>query len=181
MTTHPANSPAANPPLDEEDEVELVKTLLAETREEITRADSKTAILLAAAGIGASALLAGLIAGSWAPSDISNRFEWLWWGGLTAAAYGVWRLAKCLLPVVDNGEHPDRIDYYGDINRLASAEALAEALAAGPADLSGRMVRQLYVNARIVSNKYAHLRAALLALGIGAGLVAAAVLADLLW
>jgi hypothetical protein len=167
--------------LNDPERVELAESMLAETREEISRADGKASTLLAGAGIGMGALLAGLIAGDWAPSELRNAVEWLWWVGILVAAYGAWHLARCILPVVANGEHPNRIDYYGDITRFASADAFAVALAAGPADLYGRIVRQLYVNADIVAKKYRHLRVALISFGVGIGFTTAAVLVDLLW
>ena len=52
--------------------------LLDATREELVRADSKAALLLAGAGVGVSALLNGLMSGRWTPTVLDNRVEWLW-------------------------------------------------------------------------------------------------------
>jgi hypothetical protein len=171
--------PTEGPPLNDPDRLELAQTMLRETREEISRADAKAATLLAGTGIAVGALLAGLIAGDWVPADLGNSVEWLWWVGVVAAGYGIWRLTGCILPVVVNDEQSDLIDFFGDIARFSSADELAIALAAGPTDLYGRIVRQLHVNARIVTNKYRQLKFALASLGVGAAGTATAVLLDL--
>ena len=55
--------------------VSLTLQLLAETREELHRAEGKAAMLFAIFGIGFGAVLAGIIAGDWKPSDLAAGAE----------------------------------------------------------------------------------------------------------
>lgn len=180
MSGTPLPAMAARPALPSAAPVALVEVMLAETREEISRADNKAATLLAACGIGAGALLAGFIAGTWSPNDLHNEIEWLWWIGLASAAFAVLRLGLCITPIVANKQSSTRVDYYGDVNGYPTAEALAEALAGAPGDLYQRNVRQLHVTALIVRNKYSHLRWSMTCLLVGVAATAFSVLVDLM-
>ena len=59
--------------------------LLAETREEIVRADTKAAILFTAFGIVVAAVLAGLIAGNWGPDELDRGAAVVFWVGSGSA------------------------------------------------------------------------------------------------
>src|ERR1035441_6347411 len=72
--------------------------LLADTREELTRADSKAALTLAATGVVIGALLAGLFGGKWTPFDLNSKIQWLWWLGVGSAALGVFSIAAAVYP-----------------------------------------------------------------------------------
>ena len=158
---------------------EVADRLLADCREEILRADSKASILLAGVSVGASALLAGLIAGDWSPTELDNSVEWVWWIGITFTAVAVVQLGLCLLPVLANAEASNRIDYYGDVRRFRTSGELAAALEQGQPDVYGRTVRQIHVCAGIVTRKYSLLRWAMGALVISVGLVVLSLLLNL--
>lgn len=57
---------------------EYARDLLDDTQEELVRADSKAALILAAAGVAFGALLAGLLSRDWEPFALDNRVEWAW-------------------------------------------------------------------------------------------------------
>src|SRR5262245_8921031 len=85
----PAPSPSyGDPSAPGEDRTTYLVDLLKEAREELARADSKAALLLAATGVAVGALLAGLIGGKWMPFSLDNRVEWLWWFGVASVASG---------------------------------------------------------------------------------------------
>ena len=156
MTTH-------DEPLD------LARRLLTEAREELVRADSKAALLLAAVGVVAGALLAALLAQSWEPSLLSNAVEWLWWAGVVAVAVAIVALAVAVYPRTDyRGTKPDFIGYFGDVVVTAddAVEAALEATAKEPGLV---VVDQLNAVAAIVDGKYKLIQLALKALAAGGG------------
>lgn len=157
---------------------EYVQEMLTEAREELVRADAKAALILASAGVALGALMAGLLAGSWAPSDLDNSIEWLWWLGAVAAGYGLYRLAKSVYPQTDRrGEAPTVLAYYGDVNKeTGDLAALKQKLVESSAQASDRHVDQLRQVSQIVGAKYAGIKAGLLSLGVAAVLCAGAVL-----
>jgi Family of unknown function (DUF5706) len=74
----------AAPPVEER---RVEAAMLAEARADIGYADHKASMVLAALGIGFSALLGGLFASDWLPTDLVGWAEVLWWiGGLLAVA-----------------------------------------------------------------------------------------------
>ena len=67
----------------------LEETILDEARVEISYADHKASILLAALGIAFAAFLGGLFASDWRPTDLESWGEFVWWlGGVCALASG---------------------------------------------------------------------------------------------
>jgi len=59
----------------------LAETMLREAREELSRADGKSSLLLAAVGVVVGAVAAAVVAGEWSPFDLSPFIQWLWWAG----------------------------------------------------------------------------------------------------
>ena len=157
---------------------EYVQEMLREAREELVRADAKASLVLASSGVALGALMAGLLAGSWGPSDLGNSIEWLWWLGAVAGGYGLYRLAKSVYPQTDRkGEAPTVLAYYGDINKeTGDLATLKQRLAESSAQASDRHVDQLRQVSKIVGEKYAGIKTGLLMLGVAAVLCAAAVL-----
>ncbi len=155
-----------------------VRVMLTEAREELVRADGKAGLLLAASGVGLGALLGGLLSRDWTPFSLDNTAEWLWWLGVAAAGYGLYRLGRSVWPrTVRKGPPPGVVAYYGDVNKFEgrpTAEVRA-ALQASAQDPSSRLVDQLREVSRIVGVKYAGIRAALVALPVAALTCAAAV------
>lgn len=157
---------------------EYIQEMLKEAREELVRADAKASLILASSGVVLGALMAGLLAGSWEPSDLGNSIEWLWWLGAAVAGYGLYRLAKSVYPQTNRkGEAPAVLAYYGDINNVTGDLAtLKQKLAESSAQASDRHVDQLRQVSKIVGAKYAGIKTGLLMLGVAAVLCAAAVL-----
>lgn len=155
-----------------------VQALLTETREELVRADGKAGLLLAAAGVALGALMGGLLSNDWTPFSLDNRIEWLWWLGALSAGVGLVRLVGAVWPRTGRkGPPPGVVAYYGDVHRYAGRPTaeLRAALAASAADAPDRLVDQLREVSRIVVDKYAGVKAALVALPIAAVLCTVAV------
>ena len=55
--------------------------MLAEARAEVNAADQKASLVLAALGVGFGAVVGGLLARDWEPSDLTGFGEVLWWIG----------------------------------------------------------------------------------------------------
>ncbi|WP_214412204.1 Pycsar system effector family protein [Sphaerisporangium fuscum] len=155
--------------------------LLAETREEVNKADAKAQVLLGIAGVGLGAVTGGLIAGSWTPFRLADSVEWLWWTGAVAALASLACLAGAVYPRTGVSEigDPRTVAYYGDVVRLDSVQALVNALVrtARP-DLRGvaDQVRRL---SRIVDRKYRLIRWGFWLLSAAVGSTIVSVLLDL--
>jgi len=139
-----------------------LRDLLAETREELTRADNKASLLLAAVGVVIGALIAGLVGSHWTPLSLNGAVQWLWWLGVASAAIGVFSIAAAVYPrTIQHGTpYPGVPAYYGHVAAYRDISEFRRALA----DLPGaqeRMVNQTFVISKIVRHKYALLRGGL--------------------
>lgn len=180
----PQANPTSEPPLVEahptEEALEYAKELLAKSREELVRADTKASLLLAASGIAIGALLNGLLGGKWSPSDLDNKIEWLWWLGVVAAAVAVCSLASAIYPRTRRaGAKPALVAYYGDVVLLPRSE-LEDAMRVTPSRINAALVDQVYQVALIVDRKYRLIRTALWSFAFAASLCAGSVLIDVL-
>ena len=156
--------------------LELGRRLLAEAREELTRADSKAALLLASVGVVVGALLAALLAQSWSPFDLPGSVSWLWWIGAASVAVAVVALARAVYPSTSyRSSRPGFIGFFGDVVATpdADVESTLEATAQNPRDV---VVDQLTAISAIVDRKYRAIQIALWALAAGAVLCLLAVL-----
>jgi hypothetical protein len=96
---------------------EYKKELLADTREELAKADAKASILLAASGIAALALLTVGSAGSWYPDNLSHHAariaDWL---SLALMLVGVCCVASAVKPRLRE-RHSETVKpfYFGDV------------------------------------------------------------------
>jgi len=133
--------------------------LLADTREELTRVDSKAALLLAAAGVIIGAILAGLFGGKWTPFGLNSEIEWLWWLGVASAAYGVFSIAAAVYPRISRRgvTHPGVPAYYGDVAAYKNVDTFRRAIEKVPTSRE-RMIDQTFVLSSIVLRKYILLR-----------------------
>lgn len=133
--------------------------LLTDTREELTRADSKAALLLAATGVAVGALLAGFLGGKWTPFDLDHRVEWLWWVGVGSSAAGIFSIAAAVYPRIGRrgAPHPEVPAYYGDVAECKDIEMFREAIAQAPSPQK-RLIDQTFQVSRIVQRKYVLLR-----------------------
>ncbi len=151
--------------------------MLAEARAEVSIADQKAGIVLAAAGIGFSAVLGGLLAGNWRPSMYSTAGEVLWWIA-AALAFGVIAFAAAALwPRFTTRDEDDLVTYWAHVARYTTLEALTDAIESQPPPDRARTLHQLWRLAQIVRIKYWCMRGALVSGGLavaaflGAGLL----------
>src|SRR4051812_28491924 len=99
-----------------QDDVEAYTAkVLAETREELARADNKAQILLAAFGIVIGAILAGLLSGDWKPERLDHGATELFWvgGGFSIAACAT--LGWALWPRITHEAADGPASYFGDV------------------------------------------------------------------
>jgi hypothetical protein len=161
----------------DEDEHKLAQVLLAESREELTRADGKASLLLAALGIGISAILAAILAGDWTPFKLAEPYQALWWVGSAFAGASFACLCAAVYPRVKHGSASKGVTYFGDVAALETVDELRAALKRSEADPAERSVTQLHVIARLVDTKYRFIRWSLGALGFAIAFTLAAVIA----
>jgi MFS family permease len=162
------------------DELEhkLAQTLLVESREELTRADGKASILLAALGIGISAILAAILAGDWSPFKLDQPYQRIWWVGSGFAAVAFFCLCAAVYPKVKRKTKAKGVTYFGDVAAPKTVDELRAALKRSETDPAERSATQLHVIARLVDRKYRYIRFGLIALGIAIALMLGAVLAE---
>lgn len=144
----------------------LAGRLLAETREEIARADGKAQILLAVSGVVIGVVLGGAISGDWSPSDLSACAELVWWIGVSAAALGLLGLGYAVFPrllTADDG----RITYFEEVLRYEDCSALSEGLAA-EAVRGDRDVEQLHRLSKLAHRKFVSIQISMVALLVAA-------------
>ncbi len=135
--------------------VSYLTDLLTETRDELTRVDSKAALLLAASGVIAGALLAGFFGGRWTPFDLSNKVQWIWWLGVASAAFGLFSVAAAVYPHIHlrSTPVPGLPTYYGDVAAYEDVDAFRRAIENMPRS-KDRLIYQTFVLSRLVKRKY---------------------------
>jgi hypothetical protein len=156
--------------------VALTQRLLAETREELNRADGKAAMLFAIFGIGFAAVLAGIIAGDWSPTDLAAAAEVVWWIGAACAVGAVVSISSAIWPRLDSDHASGRVTYFAHVVGYRSRDALRDAIERQAADAGERPLEQLQAISGIVVAKYRLVRAGLVLYGVGASACAVAVL-----
>jgi MFS family permease len=144
----------------------LAEQLLSETREELSRADGKASILFAAFGVFVGVVIAGLLAGEFAPSDLQCQGQWLWWLGCAAIAVSLLGLAAAIYPRLEHGEAKGPISYYGHAAGK-NADEVKKILQSQIDGQRSRAVEQLAVVSDIVWHKYRCLQFALWTFGLG--------------
>ena len=159
-----------------QDIADHLATQLVETREEISRADSKASTLLAGAGVAVGAIVAGLIAGDISIGSMPLLVVVLSAAAAVAVVAGLTAIGAAIWPHCGKPE-PGRARYFAE---AAAHDTLGELREAIERDLQegDRLLHQVHGLSRRVLAKYTHLRRgmALLASGIalacGAGLLA---------
>ncbi len=139
--------------------------LLANTRDELNRADFKASLLLAAIGVIIGALIGGLAGSKWTPMTLASGEQGLWWAGVAAAACGVFWIAASVYPRIHQSKTPHHglPTYYGDVATYRDVDAFHNAITQVP-DVRERLINQTYVISGIVQRKYVLLRRGLLSL-----------------
>jgi hypothetical protein len=144
------------------DAVPLTERLLAETREELGKADGKAQILLAASGVVIGVVLGGAIGGDWSPANLQRCARVIWWIGVGAAALGIGALGFAIFPRLLQSDNA-RITYFEDVLRHRDCAALTDALNS-EAERGDRDVEQLLRLSRVAHRKYAAVQVAISAL-----------------
>ena len=157
-------------------------SLLSGVREEIDRADAKASILLAASGVAAGALVAGLTAGTWTPLRLQTAIQWVWWLGVAESAIGIGCLALAVYPRErenDSGA-PPAVLYYGDVLAYRTTAHLVAALNRSAETTIERTADQLRQVSWIVDQKYRLIRWGMRGLFLAAVTIAAALVINLI-
>ncbi|WP_067856443.1 Pycsar system effector family protein [Aeromicrobium erythreum] len=167
MTDRPADPSAdapsgSTPPVDPPVEaIEVELSILAEARNEVGAADHKASMVLAVLGIGFGALLAGLIARDWSPTELDVPGRTVWYVGALLAAGSVGAAALAVWPRFTVPPPSPQVYYWGHVAAFGSREALDASLDAQPPTLPARTRHQLYELSRIVARKYHWVRVAM--------------------
>jgi ribosomal protein S12 methylthiotransferase accessory factor YcaO len=147
----------------------LAEQLLAESREELGRADAKAAMLLASFSLLVGVVIAGLFAGEFKPADLHCGGGPIWWVGCGAVAAALIALARAIYPTLRHGEAEGPITYFGHAAGK-SATAIEAALKRQVEGERSRTIEQLAVISAIVWRKYLFVQAALWLFGAGVAL-----------
>src|SRR5690349_5547050 len=103
--------------------------MLAEAREELTRADGKASILLSALGIAVGVVAGAILAGDWNPHNNLHRpWELLWWIGCALVGTTSVLLGLAIYPTLFNPHPGAAVTYYNAIAQLKGVSELEEAL-----------------------------------------------------
>lgn len=147
----------------------LVADLLRESREELGRADSKAAMLLAAFSLLVGVVVSGMFAGEFRPIDLHCVGAVVWWMGCVVVGVSLVALARAIYPTLRHGEAEGPITYFGHAagKDLTAIEATLKRQVDGD---RSRTVEQLTVVSAIVWRKYRFVQAALWLFGVGVGL-----------
>lgn len=159
------------------DKVEYARQLLAETREEVARADAKASLLFSAFGVVISAVSAVLIADDWSPFQLNNRVEWLWWAGASLSGIALFLLGWAVLPRVTHVDHRDRLYYFGHVAEYGKDfDGFAKRFESASDEMWHRTVDQIWAVSKIAKRKYLLTRRSMLTfLAAGSALGGAAV------
>jgi MFS family permease len=150
----------------------LAERLLAASRVELTRADTKASTLFAASGVVFGVILGAIFAGDWSPLELHDVWQALWWLGAAAALAGLVALGLAIFPRIRHPEEHERVRYFGDVARKESQQHLAEALK-NTAEERGHehVVDQLWVVSQLALSKYELIRWALYLFGLAAAVL----------
>jgi hypothetical protein len=150
--------------------------MLAEARADVGLADHKASMVLAVLGIGFGALLGGLIAGDWSPSDLKGLGEPIWWLGAGMAAASVVCAAMAVWPRFTSADYTEGIFYWGHVAQFETLWEFSDALNSQK-PVEDRTKHQLWRISKIVVRKYQLIRIAfVLAGGAGVALLLGATL-----
>jgi MFS family permease len=149
--------------------------LLAESREELARADGKASMLLSALGVAIGVIAAALLAGDWSPDRLDRPYRVVWWVGLAFAGAGSLALCLAVWPRIRHHLPGPSATYFDEIALLGSVERVKTALAR--TDATDRTLTQLVAISRIARRKYKLIRWAMLLLGVAIVLVLIAMIA----
>ena len=117
------------------------RELLAESREELARADGKASMLLSALGVIVGVIAAALLAGDWSLDRLDHPYRIIWWVGLGLTAAGSLALCLAVWPRLRHRLPGPSATYFDEIALLGSVEKVRAAL--GGTDAAERTLTQL--------------------------------------
>ena len=121
---------------------------------ELTHADNKAGLLLAALGVGAGAMIGALLGGGWPPDTLGAVSEVCWWAAAVAMVVAVCLGGASVFPRVKHNGDEGPIAFWGHVSRLDSTEALLARLRSDEYGEEVRTVDQLFHVSRILARKY---------------------------
>jgi Family of unknown function (DUF5706) len=148
------------------EDVNVEQIMLDEARIEVSYADHKASMVLAALGIGLGAVLGGVVAGDWKPADQDGLGEPVWWVGGALAVLSVVLAAGAVWPRYSRHRAGDGVYYWGDVAKFKSVDQLSQHLDVAAPAPGDRTRHQLWELSRIVSKKYALIRWAFIAIAL---------------
>lgn len=140
----------------------MESAMLAEAREDLAKADQKATLVLATLGIGFGAVLGGVLAGGWNPTQLFGAGEVLWWIGTGLFAIAVVLAGTAVWPRYDAGDASAGIYYWAHVASFESLASLSAALDSTDPDMAYRTRNQLWSISRIVEIKYRSVRASMM-------------------
>ncbi|MFI6512080.1 hypothetical protein ACIBCT_31140 [Streptosporangium sp. NPDC050855] len=82
--------------------LDYVREALADARRRVRRENETAAVLLAATGAAAGAVVTGVTTGHWRPGELPGQTGWLWWTGAFLWVMGLLVLVGSLCPPIAN-------------------------------------------------------------------------------
>jgi len=154
--------------------------MLDEARADLSHADNKAGLLLAAYGVAIAALLAGFVAGDFTPTKLTALPRFLWWIGSAALTLAIALAGAAVYPRLKRDKRPEGAYFWGDVALLDSPDETAEVLSRmTPDSASSRTADQLWFVSRSVRNKYRLIQVSILSGGSAAVLFVLCGLANL--
>jgi hypothetical protein len=147
------------------DEYSIEADLLSEARTEVANADHKASVVLAALGIGFSAILGGVLASNWRPSDLSDNGQACWWFGTVCVSISMVCASLAVWPRTGEKSKIGPIYYWGQVAQTKCIEELIKRFETDPPDRANRTMHQLFHISHLVQRKYLWIRSAI---GFGA-------------
>lgn len=150
---------------------EYASQLLGEASEELVRADSKAATLLAGGAVVVGIIVNAAISDKWSPGDLVTSSHWLWWFGAVIFCVGVAVLGYAIYPRTGKVERRrqlgSRVYYFGHATTYATPDDLLPNLLESSRNRLARDVNQFWHVSDITMKKYRCIRVALRCYSIG--------------
>jgi hypothetical protein len=165
-------------PAPEDPRVQAGYRILADLRDEITRADAKATVLVAVLGVSTGALGALRSDRGWDHSPPSAVAALLWWLGVSSLIAALFALLLAVVPRYRRSrwEAGRPLTYFADVRRAARAGELDTALSATGRAPAEALLIALAETSRIAARKHLWVRAGLIAFAAAAVLLPGALL-----
>lgn len=134
------------------------KHLIAETRDEIRRADAKAAQWLTTLGAASAAALAAWTTRGSTPWELAGIHMLLTAAGGACAVGAMAALTLALIPRIGGSSEPGHVAYFGHVYRIGDPDRVRRLLEGAAADLMPGLVAELCTLSRIAMLKYRYTR-----------------------